>query len=67
MGFIAPAIGANQSKKLTGLLSVTTQYLWQSLNEQQHAWLHTQQVTSPKKYYVNKGQMGLSSIATLLL
>ena len=26
MGFIAPAIGSNKSKKITGLLSVATQH-----------------------------------------
>ena len=38
-GFIVPAIGPNKSKKLTGLLSVATQYSRQSLNKEQYAWL----------------------------
>ena len=49
MGFIAPAKGPHKCKKLTRLLNIATQYLRHSLNEKQHAWLHTQQVTSPMK------------------
>ena len=51
MGFIAFGfMGRNKSENSQGVLSVVTQYLRQSLNEKQHAWLHVQQVTSPKKY-----------------
>ena len=45
IGFIAPAIGPNKSKKVS-------HYTWQSLNKKQYTWLHRQPVIICEAMYV---------------
>ena len=54
IGFIAPAIGPNKSKKLTRLIAPAHNIRGprQSLNEKQHTWLHRQTVVCEAMYAV---------------
>ena len=56
----------NKSKKLTRLISPVHNTRGKVRMKKQHAWLHRQQVISPKNYYVTEGQIWSSPIAILV-